>query len=439
MSLDAEKRKGKAFSLYPLRRNCVTKFVEMDNRSLNEILQAMRNERLGRKRKLKGEESFEFATVFDFRAAKIRQGWRLANTISTDSVSLHIKQYTGTPEQVLQKRKDHESKVAARTEARKAKAKGETLEKKAARPSKKASPSPLASVPTRGIWSIDQFKHLSRTSFHQVALDPGRHELFCAVDDDNPSSKKGTRRYTLKERQKKLRSLQYSLEGDERKHPLLQEGEEQLSKCNSRSANLDTFIEYCSCRRLHLHLALEFYGRLDHRQRRWKRGIKKQFADVSMVRKLLEFKTDDRPLVLAYGSWGLSAGKTNFKGLPPCIGVGLMKTLAKHFAVVITPEHYTSKTCFKCQHECGAHPTLKRTKVIHKNDGSKECKHFSIRGLRVCQNENCKQFMNRDRLGAYNIGQNFQRLMEGRPPLRLLTKQEEELNQLKCSLCADEE
>ena len=438
MSLDAEKAGKSSFSLYPLRRNLVTKFIELDNRTLNDVLQGMRNERLGRKRKLNSDDTFSFTTVFDFRAANVRQGWRLANTVSTDGVSLHMKQYKGTYDQVQVQRAKHEEKIKQRTEARQAKAKGEVVEKK--KPKSKASKlvsEPCTTVPTHGIWAIDQLKHLSRQNFHVVSLDPGKHELFCAVDSENAGSKTGLCRYTLRERRKELRTVQYEKEAKEGKHPLLVEGEEMLSMHNSRSPSLKTFQAYCSCRRIHLKLALEFYGRIDHRQRRWKRGIKKQQADARMVKKLSHFQTDDRPLVLAYGSWGVSAGTTHFKGLPPCIGKGLMKTLAKKFAVAVTPEHYTSKTCYKCDAMCGAHPTLHRTKTVQSKDGL-VTKSYPIRGLRVCQNEECKQFMNRDRLGAFNIGRNFDRLFRGEEPLRRLTAQEEELNCLKCSLCEEE-
>jgi hypothetical protein len=438
MSLDAERVGKRAFSLYPLRHNLVTKFIELDNKTLNEVLQAMRNERLSRKRKLKDDDTFSFATVFNFRAANLRQGWRLANTVSTDGVSLHIKQYKGTPAQVQTQRLKHDEKIKKRTEARLAKAKGEVIEKKKQTPKVSKPPlAPCTTVPNRGIWAIDQLKHLSRESFHVVSLDPGKHELFCAVDSENAGSKTGVCRYTLRTRRKELRTMQYEKEGKEGKHPLLQEGEDMLSMHNSRSASLKTFQAYCRCRRMYLQLALEFYGRLDHRQRRWKRGIKKQQADAWMVKKLSHFQTDNRPLVLAYGSWGVSAGKTHFKGLPPCIGKGLMKTLAKSFAVVVTPEHYTSKTCYKCDATCDAHPTLHRTKTVRSKDGL-TTKTYPIRGLRVCQNEECKQFMNRDRLGAYNIGRNFDRLFRGEAPLRRLTSQEDELNRLKCSLCEEE-
>ena len=53
--------------------------------------------------------------------------------------------------------------------------------------------------------------------------------------------------------------------------------------------------------------------------------------------------SDTRKLVLAYGSWGLIAGKNGAckKGNPPWIGVGLMRKLAQRFVVAPTPEQYT--------------------------------------------------------------------------------------------------
>ena len=41
-----------------------------------------------------------------------------------------------------------------------------------------------------------------------------------------------------------------------------------------------------------------------------------------------------------------------------------------------------------------------------------------IRGLRICQNEDCKLPQNRDRTGASNVGLQFARLFAGRGPIR---------------------
>eukprot|EP00966_Prymnesium_polylepis_P172703 3994053-Prymnesium_polylepis.1 len=56
-------------------------------------------------------------------------------------------------------------------------------------------------------------------------------------------------------------------------------------------------------------------------------------------------------LVVAWGAWGLVAGRPGQaanRGKAPCLGVGLMKRVAKVLPVVKTPEHMTSQTCCRC-------------------------------------------------------------------------------------------
>jgi transposase len=103
-----------------------------------------------------------------------------------------------------------------------------------------------------------------------------------------------------------------------------------------------------------------------------------------------------------------------------------MKKLALHFVVAPTPEHYTSKTCVACGGLCGPHPTLK-------TNNDKE-----IRGLRVCQHEGCGLLQNRDKTGATNIGLQFQKLVSGQPPIRVMSDEELEFNRLAlCAECRD--
>jgi hypothetical protein len=71
---------------------------------------------------------------------------------------------------------------------------------------------------------------------------------------------------------------------------------------------------------------------------------------------------------------------------------------------------------------CGPHATLK-TKT-----------NKDIRGLRVCQNEGCGRFWNRDKLGARNIGTQFQRLFAGQGPLKAMTNEEAEFHRLNVCL-----
>lgn len=443
MCKEREASGGKCFAIYPLRRHFVDRFIHLDERGLNASLQAMRNERLNRKRKLNADETFTFQNVIDPRACKLCQRWRLLPSFDTDGVSIHFKQLTGSKAKTdATKRKRqamHEGRARAREEARKAKAEGRTVEKKTDEKKPKPvrpKPPPLETLPSRGIYAIDTIKHLSRSAYQVIGIDPGKHNLIEAVDSEHPMTKHV--RYTLKERNKHMQTRRHADEAKRGKHPTVQNGEELLSKHNSRSASLDSFLEYCTCRRSFMSEAFTFYGQPSHRQRRKVRHIRTQKSEQKLYKRLRKLQEDiDKPLVLAYGSWGLTSSK-GFKGLPPCIGKGLAKKLSKHFVLVPTPEHYTSKTCVRCFGECGPHPELKHSVWKRQEDGSRKEIKKEIRGLRVCQNESCKLFMNRDRMGACNIATNFDRLVKGEGLIRPHTTEEIELNKHKCLLCSPE-
>ena len=194
---------------------------------------------------------------------------------------------------------------------------------------------------------------------------------------------------------------------------------------NSRSADVETFCAYCAKRHEHLEECLSYYCRIEHRRRRWKTSIKAQQSEERLYKKLEALKSDERPLVLAYGSWGLVAGKAGAacnRGNPPCIGVGLMRKLARRFLVSPTPEAYTSKTCCRCWSECGPWAEIE------------ELKGRKIRGLRRCTQRDCIP-LNRDKNGATNIGTNFIRLMSDQAPIRSMTEDDLKLHQ--AALCIE--
>jgi hypothetical protein len=152
--------------------------------------------------------------------------------------------------------------------------------------------------------------------------------------------------------------------------------------------------------------------------------IKEQKSEEKLYNKIRQMKSDSTPLVLAYGAWGLIAGNDACKrGNPPCIGVGLMKKMAKRFVVSPTPEHCTSKTCFRCLSPCG--PWTDKEEDMGKK----------IRGLRLCTQRDCMLPLNRDKNASINIGNNFTRLLNGMTPLVKMTN--EELSFHKSRLCLE--
>ena len=204
---------------------------------------------------------------------------------------------------------------------------------------------------------------------HVVSVDPGKRELVNCVDMDDAKGCSPVR-YTVKQRQRDLRSRQYADEANREKPQEVKDAEAGLAGFHSRTADLAAFCAYCGKRHETLDECLTFYGRLDHRRRRWKTVIKTQTSEERLYKDLEKLKTDARPLVLAYGSWGMVAapGAACNKGNAPCIGGGSC-ALARRFVVAPTPKP-PSKTCCRC---LGGAMARDREKIGMK-----------IRGLRRC-------------------------------------------------------
>ena len=418
------------FSLYPLRRSMVPGFIRFDADSLNKALQLLQNRRLGRKRRPKAEEEFTFTNTVDYRAAGIKQRWRIDDGFSTDGMSVRVQQFLGDAATVQKLRCKKREVAEKKAEGRKRKRNDEPMAEKSQKEKPSKSNSVLTKMPERGIWAIDELKRISRLeSLHVVGIDPGKRELIAATDSDDPKS--CIIRYTIAQRQKDMRSRQYANEGRRDKPTGVHDAERNLSDHNSRTADFETFKGYIRARQAHLMECLKFYGEMHHRHRRWKTFIKRQKSEELLYKRLKSFKTDERPLVLAYGSWGTIAGTKSAcnKGNPSCIGVGLMRKIAKRFVVAITPEAYTSKTCHECLGTCGPHPTMRSMR--NKRE---------IRGLRVCQDPNCNRLLNRDANASRNIGLQFKLLFEDKGTIRSLSALELEMTKHRmCLECAMED
>ena len=288
--------------------------------------------------------------------------------------------------------------------------------------------SKLRDIPTRGKWSIDELKRVSRLEqLHVVGIDPGKRELVVGVDMDDPRASSAIRYTQAQRRNEQAFAVHKKAEADAKTRAVL-DAEATLEGFNSRSVDLEEFCAYITQRRSITQTVADCYHDIGHRRRRWKRYMNTQRSEARLYDRLKSIKKDDRPLVLAYGSWGMIAGQPGAacnKGNAPCIGVGLMRKLSKHFVVSMTPEAYTSKTCCRCLGPCGPWT------AVEEKMGRK------IRGLRRCQNEECTAKgglpLNRDKDGATNIGTNFLRLFAGENPIRSMT--DEDLSFHRATIC----
>lgn len=448
MSMEKEAAGGKAFALYPIRRSNVPRHARFDQIALRDLLGIGKSEFIKEKRKAelkkRKRDALEASADNDMTLPPLQPdgvGYESAGDdgdgaagSSSDPLPKPARTRR-TKDEMAEENADLFSGIidlrAAGVHRRKRFDFAFTTDGVCARVqmrSNKATSDGLTSMPRRGIWAIDQLKHVARAKdMLVVGVDPGKRELICAVNMDDPQNSSLVR-YTQKQRLRDLRSRQYADEAQRGKPKEVKDAEANLAGFNSRTASLADFCAYCDKRHETLDECLAFYADLSHRKRRWKTVIKAQASEEQLYRRLegIKKKGDARPIVLAYGSWGMVAGRPGAacnRGSPPCIGVGLMRKLSRHFVVSPTPEAYTSKTCCRCLGPCG--PWEEKEVVMGKR----------IRGLRRCTQRDCMLPLNRDKNGATNIGTNFTRLMSDQPPIRSMT--DEDLAFHRASLCME--
>lgn len=276
-------------------------------------------------------------------------------------------------------------------------------------------------VPKRGLYVIDELKHLERIKHAQiVGADPGKRELLVLYDDDGPETEgrsnpnrmwKASVRYTAAQRRHETGVCRHEKERIASLPATLKDAMEAMTDTNSRSATVDGLLQYITRRREWLEDGLTHHRERWHRKRRWQRFIEEQVSFSKFVHRIESMRQSD-DFVIGYGSWANVAGRPGAinKGHPPCIGKGLRAKLSKHFCVVSTPESYTSQTCSLCGCRCEA---CEEVDVVHRhrlvaNAGDdpeklRKAQQFSVRGLRRCTNNACASFLNRDRNAAVNI------------------------------------
>jgi len=274
-------------------------------------------------------------------------------------------------------------------------------------------------LPARGLYSsVDELRE--RTGWGGgsgdaciVGIDPGVIEIISAVAIDTSAHIK----YTNRQRRVETGVIVNMRRLEREKPRQIQRAEVSLSAFYSRALGFHAYRVYCAERTLERRF--RFYGDIVYRQRRWKMHLMRQKSESKVFKAVerLRPKDDGRPLLLAYGAWGLKPGTICRKGNPPALGIGMARALSKQFRVVWTPEYMTSQTCLSCSSRCGRCAWIESTRPRTARGRVAE-----IRGLRQCLNPACGteagqlgHLFNRDRMGATNIGRNLARLLDGRP------------------------
>jgi hypothetical protein len=302
------------------------------------------------------------------------KGYRFGGSITTDGVSvsipLHKKNYNEEDQKKKRKKQEvknlSDSEMEALQEQRLALLKGRTI----------------------------------------IGVDPGKYSIVYLTSDEVIQAR-GKRRMQISnvERRRAIgtkvfRFIQQKLKR-KRKYPDWQALETSLSQVSSKATTVKGFQDYVIARFKVQGKLYEYYSNLLFRIHRWEKYKRDQRFQHHVVRQIGEKFGKD--CVLAYGTWNR---KTQMRGLIPSQTCGMRRLLSKHFTVVDTPEPNTTKTCSKC-----LEGTMEPCKKRHYSNPKKKEKYpdreLDVRGLRRCNNEKCKVFINRDYNAAINIRSNL--------------------------------
>ena len=351
----------------------------------------------------------------------------------------------------------------------------------------------LTAWPTKGLWTVDQLKHLARQArddfpmlpcdsapqeaaaeldkllgnVQVIGVDPGKVELAVAADAGVAAAngrKIRTVRYTAAQRRAETAQAHYHLKAKHRDDPtrtekarLAQECaaflrtpanvltmERSLAGTDAKTPTVAGFGAYVTQRAAVLLPLLEHYAAIQHRRSRWHVRRESERSVAKFIARLSGMKRDGKDhLVVAWGAWGAVAGRPGQacnKGNAPAIGVGLMKRVAKELPVVLTPEYFTSQLSSRDGGKCGRHRKVEQNRLRDHptwrnawTGGVKE-----IRGLRLSNNSEIARPLNRDANAAVNIGVNGMRLLYGLGAIKAMSDEDVALLQMDAAVATQD-
>jgi len=189
--------------------------------------------------------------------------------------------------------------------------------------------------------------------------------------------------------------------------------ERVLSKYNSKSCNLEIFLNWIKAKLYEEETFIKAYSKPKYRNDKFTKYCLEKKSEDKMIQNLKEFISNRKvskmldtgnsidqiiktniskeynDIILLYGNWGKN---TNMKNNAPTPGINLRRKLHNHIPTYTINEYNTSKTCPWCKEISLNKATVSNCKVSER--------HHLLR----CSNGLCScRWWNRNVAGAYNI------------------------------------
>ena len=187
----------------------------------------------------------------------------------------------------------------------------------------------------------DQDLIYMRENCNIIGCDPGKRNLVYMVNDQ-----KKHLTYTNPQRQHESKSKRNKIILERwKKKEEINQLEERIKECNSKTMNYQKFQEYLREKVLLNQNTRDFYQHKTHRVMKLRTFIYGKKSIDSFINRIGKTFNDGRKIVIAYGDWSET---TQMKNSAPSLGKGLRKLIHRKYFTFSVNEMYTSKRCNKC-------------------------------------------------------------------------------------------
>lgn len=428
MCLELEKIEKKSFQFFPVQNNTIPKYIQVDTKALVELfVNTEKHQKLldvwiteeklvdeGKpKNKTKGdlfnclEQNKEFIWSTFFNITQTRKNYIFDYNIITDGYATSLRFLHNNFVEVEQVKKDMKKRgkkaLQGLTKEEKDQIKEDKiqLQKEGAKKRRLENKDNPEKRKKEEKQENPEFPYIDEVPKEQldgkhIFIDPGKKSLFSMMDDDGKFYS-----YTNKMYLKETKRLKYQTLLKNYKDKIgITEIEKGLNKYNSKTCDVEKFLEYINAKIKANETLVPLYQELKFRQYKWYGYINKKQTEDNMVNKIVKKYSQDHIIII--GDWSIGKQMRNFISTP---NLTLKRKLRDHFKVYNIDEFRTSCLSYKTDEKCeNLYLKFKKDKL------QKKRKIHSI--LTYQMENNRKGCINRDKNGCKNIQKVFNCYME---------------------------
>ena len=335
---EIEKLKGKPYQIFPQRNNNVYKHITLDHAGLVDILglnliKAMKTDKTKSYVMLHPKECQEkvFQTIFNTKHKIFKNKKFVFNyQIKTDGVSVivdfvnhRVDKYK--KKEKIDKKEDVVKKVTKKELFKKSKNEDEYLE--------------LEKLTKKQIDDINN-------NYVVIGLDPGIKSLMTSINEEG----KVFQYNACQRRHETYHKFAHKIKEKERIKNKVDVLENELSKLNSKTMNVNDFLDFIHKKNDISNKTEIFYKQEKFRNINFRVYCREKKSEAEMLNNIEKtYKEDNKKIVIGYGNWS-QTNNSNIKFFStPC--KGFRKLLASRFLLILVDEYKTSRVSSETEGE----------------------------------------------------------------------------------------